>query len=191
MQENRAHVKSLFKTTSFLGRQALPLRGHNERDEAENKGHFLELLDVIATDDRNVKSKQERRYAHYSSSEAQNDMVRIIGEKIRNIISEVGEARYFSVLVDETKDLSKKKQLAILIRYVHVGIIKEIAIGTYHMKDLTAESLAQQIIKELSSLDIQLCVAQCYDGARVMRGNVRGVQAVKREKCRMHTLSCT
>ena len=110
-------------------------------------------------------------------------MVRVIGEKIRSIIiSEVGEARYFSVLVDETKDLSKKEQLAILIRYVHDGIIKERAIGTYHMMDLTAESLAQKIIKELSSLDIQLCVAQCYDGASVMRGNVRGVQALIREK---------
>ena len=184
VRENRAHVKSLIEAASFLGRQGLPFRGHDEDDDAQNKGNFLELLDVMKND-KDMMSKDQRRYGHYSSPEAQNDMIKVIGEKIRDtIINEVKEALYFSILVDETKDLSKKEQLAIMVRYVHNGMIKERAIGTYHMKDLTAEALAQKIIGllETSSLDIQLCVAQCYDGASVMRGNVRGVQALIRDR---------
>lgn len=47
--------------------------------------------------------------------------------------------------MDETKE-----QLAILLQYVHKGVVKERAIGTIHMKDLCAESLALFIMNKLS-----------------------------------------
>ncbi|KAJ8358520.1 hypothetical protein SKAU_G00150450 [Synaphobranchus kaupii] len=131
------------------------------------------------------RSAEKRRYGHYSSPHNQNDMIRVFGEKVKKIIlEEVKDARFFAILVDETKDLSKKEQLAIIIRYVHDGCIKERALGTWHMKELSAEALATFLFKEIGSmgLDIQLCVGQCYDGASVMRGNVSGVQARIKDK---------
>ncbi|KAJ8359025.1 hypothetical protein SKAU_G00155500 [Synaphobranchus kaupii] len=171
VRENRAHVMSLLKVTALLGRQGLAFRGHTEVSESDNKGNFLEFVDVLAdTDD----ALQKRRYGHYLSPHNQNDMIRVFGEKVKKIILEdVKDARFFAILVDETKDLSKKEQLAIIIRYVHDGCIKERALGTWHMKELSAEALATFLFKEIGSmgLDIQLCVGQCYDGASVMRGN--------------------
>jgi len=81
--------------------------------------------------------------------------------------------------VDETKDLSRKEQLAILVRYVHGSVIKERALGTYPMRSLTADALSTFIINKLHSLglDWQNCVGQCYDGASVMSGWANGVQA--------------
>lgn len=39
--ENREHVKLLFKITSFLGRQGLAFRGHDESSSSNNRGNFL------------------------------------------------------------------------------------------------------------------------------------------------------
>lgn len=188
IRQNRVHLKAMLNVTSLLGRQGLPFRGHSEDDEGDNKGNFLEAIDLLAAESGKEGGgalRQDRRYGQYSSPESQNEMIKVFGEKIKKIIvEEVKEAGYFSILVDETKDLSKKEQLAILVRYTLHGHIKERAIGTYHMKDLCAESLATAICDELSSqgIDMQLCVGQCYDGASVMRGRVRGVQARIREE---------
>lgn len=69
----------MFKATALLGHQGLPFRGHNEQEDSANKGNFLEFVDVLATDE-GVKS---RKYGHYSSPESQNDMIRVIGDRIK------------------------------------------------------------------------------------------------------------
>ena len=93
---------------------------------------------------------------------------------------EIKRAGFFSVIADETKDISKKEQLAVLIRYVDSETfqIKERVIGVHYLQDLSADSLASKIINNLISLGIApaLCVGQCYDGAKVMSGCVKGVQ---------------
>lgn len=46
--------------------------------------------------------------------------------------------------------------------------VHERANGCYHMKKSDAESLSHEIIKIISKnkLDINKCIAQCYDGAK-------------------------
>ena len=182
--ENRSHVKALLRATSYLGRQGLAFRGHDETETSDNKGNFVELLDTMSETDACLKAKMERRYGHYSSHEYQNDLIRVFGERIEQVIvAEIIEARFFAILVDETKDISKKEQLAVIIRYVHQCCIKERVIGTYHMKHLDAVSLSKFIYEKVVSigLDWNYCVAQCYDGASVMSGWANGVQAKIRE----------
>ena len=65
-------------------------------------------------------------------------------------MQELKSAKYFAVLVDETKDSSKKEQLAILLRYFDEGKVKERPIGCYHKKSLDAESLANFILVTVS-----------------------------------------
>lgn len=85
--------------------------------------------------------------------------------------------------MDETKDLSKKEQFAVFLRYVHSGVIKESALGAFHMEDLSAYSLSTFLVDKLTEfgIDMQFCVGQCYDGASVMWGSVNGVQAKIKE----------
>ncbi|KAJ8884668.1 hypothetical protein PR048_016526 [Dryococelus australis] len=81
------------------------------------------------------------------------------------------ETGFYSIMADETKDVSKVEQLAILIRNVDCDDwkIKERDIGLHHLKNYSAQGL-----------DLKNCVEQCYDGANVMSGWENGVQA--REK---------
>lgn len=182
--ENRSHIKTLLRATGFLGRQGWAFRGHDESDNSDNRGNFIEFLDVLVDTDACLKSRMEHHYGHYMSVEYQNDLIRVIGEKIEKTIAhEILAAEFFAILVDETKDISKKEQLSIIIRYFHAECVKERVIGTYHMKALDAESLSNFIYQKVVSIGLNWnnCVAQCYDGASVMSGWATGVQARIRE----------
>jgi hypothetical protein len=71
--ENRNHVKALLRATSFLGRQGLAFRGHDETETSDNKGNFVELMETLSEGDSNLKLKMERSYGHYMSHVYQND----------------------------------------------------------------------------------------------------------------------
>lgn len=185
MNENREHVKALLKVTALLGRLGTAFRSHDETESSANKGHFVETCNLLAEYSPTLFNKLQRRYGHYTSHEYQNDLISVIGSRLRStIVQEVKRAKYFAVLVDETKDNSKKEQLAILLRYFDEGKVRERPIGCYHMKSLDAESLASFIHDTVAKLglDWNYCVAQCYDGASVMSGPFSGVQARLRAK---------
>lgn len=97
----------------------------------------------------------------------------------KNIFNKMTSFGVYSILVYETKDSSKKKQLSFVIRFVDNNFnIFEKALGCSCMKKSDANSLAQEIVKLIqeNNLENNKCVAQCYDGASVMSGVYSGVQ---------------
>lgn len=106
--ENRKHIIFLLKATLFLAKQGLAFRGHNETDCSNNKGNFIQLLEMFADNAMAVKLKS--RYGHYTSPEYQNDLIHIIASCTRkNILSKISSIGVYTILVDETKDISKKE----------------------------------------------------------------------------------
>lgn len=76
----------MLNVTALLGHQGLPFRGHNEDDESDNKGNFLETIDMLVAEsgkNRGVWLREDRRYRQYSSPLSQNEMIQVIGEKIK------------------------------------------------------------------------------------------------------------
>ena len=61
VQENRAHVKEILVQNHVVsGKSGPPLSvATTNKMRLKNNGNVLELLDVVATDDRNMKSQQE------------------------------------------------------------------------------------------------------------------------------------
>jgi hypothetical protein len=91
----------------------------------------------------------------------------------------------FSVLVDESRDISIKEQMAIVVRFVNKkGEVIEHFLGIKHVKDTTSESLKKALVDMLS--DHGLVVAnirgQGYDGASNMRGEFNGLQKLIRDE---------
>ena len=185
--DNRKQVKVLLDAIILLARTGQGLRGSSESDDSNNRGNLIELIDYTKKYlEPDVALKFERRYGHYSSPEIQNECIHLLGKEVRDDVARaVGENDFFAILVDETKDLSRKEQLCIILRYFDAveNQIKERAIGTFHMKLLDSESLTRAIQEQIGllGLDMNNCVAQCYDGASVMSGAVSGVQARIRE----------
>lgn len=184
IDENRLHVLFLLKVTLYLAKQGLAFRGHNESCDSKNKGNFIELLQLFG--DEKIKQKLESRYGHYTSPEYQNDLIYTIAKCTRQqILKKINKHGYFTIMVDETKDKSKKEQMSFILRFLDEDYnICEKSIGCFHMTKSDAVTLSDQIFKIIvdNNLNINNCVAQCYDGASVMSGAYTGVQERIRDK---------
>ncbi|KAL3243420.1 hypothetical protein MRX96_020575 [Rhipicephalus microplus] len=90
----------------------------------------------------------------------------------------------FGLIVDETKDLSKTEPLSVVVRYYLNGAVFERFLGFCNAEQLDAKSLLSYVKETLNrcGIDSQLCIAQTYDGASVMSGTSRGVQALFRQE---------
>lgn len=183
IQRNRHYIKTVAEVIILCARQDLALRGHDESQSSQNRGNFLEILYLIAQHDEIIKDRLSIvgfRNATYTSPAIQNIMLNVLGNIVRKTIcSNVQNAKFFSILADETKDTSKKEQLSIVLRYVDVkACIHEHFLTYVEAIDLTAEGLSNLILNTLGEyqLDCNLLVSQGYDGASVMSGRCSGVQ---------------
>nr|CAI5831362.1 unnamed protein product [Callosobruchus analis] len=135
IEDHRNRLKAIIETIIFLGRQNIPFRGH--RDDGEvlkthdmaNEGNFRELIrfrikggdSVLETHLRDTSSR-----ATYISKTSQNEFIKLCGEEIRQqIISRITEAGIYSLLFDETTDISGKSQISLSLRYVSDGFVRE------------------------------------------------------------------
>ena len=83
-------------------------------------------------------------------------------------------ASVYSVLVDKSKDISKKEQLSIALRYVDdEAVVQEYVLTFTEATTCTAEGLTIHILATLKQFDLdpQHIVSQGYDGAAIMSGS--------------------
>ena len=115
----------------------------------------------------------------YTSKTIQNSLIEVVRQRIlRDIISEVNRAKYYTIIADEVTDLSNKEQLSLALRYVLDGRVKEVFVDftfverIMFVERITGEMLAQAILQWLATWNLphsDIC-GQCYDGASNMAG---------------------
>ena len=183
IEKNRHYMKTIAKILSLRCRQEIALRGHDEGVASHNRGNFLEILKIAAQHDEDIQSKllHGPKIATYLSPEMQNLVIHILADMVRSIITkEIKEATYFTILADETKDISKKEQFSIVARYFQAGSysIRERFLTYIEATSLTADGLSSYILDTIKAfnLDLKYLVSQGYDGASVMSGRCAGVQ---------------
>ncbi len=124
--KNHSIIKHIADAIHLYGTQSIALRGRRDdstADSSSNKGTFLALLQyAIRSGDTVLKKhfKESGRNAIYTSKTIQNQLIEIIlGYYFRdNIISEIKEDKFYSVLCDEVRDISNKEQVSIVLRFV-------------------------------------------------------------------------
>lgn len=122
--------------------------------------------------------------ATYVSWRIQNEVISIVNDLVQQkIASKVNNAQCFSVLVDETSDISRIEQVSITLRYVEGETLREDFLQFFPTTIATGQALANIILEKLKELniDIEFLYGQGYDGASVMSGEFKGVQAIIKE----------
>ncbi|XP_015072632.1 uncharacterized protein LOC107016792 [Solanum pennellii] len=92
-------------------------------------------------------------------------------ETVKAILEELN-GDYFSLLVDESFDVSHKEQMVIVFRYIdRMRFVMERLIDIVHVQDASASSLKKAILNLLAqhSLTPSIVRGQCYDGASNMQ----------------------
>ncbi|RWR76195.1 zinc finger MYM-type protein 1-like protein [Cinnamomum micranthum f. kanehirae] len=180
--EYRIRLKATLASVRFLLRQGLPFRGHDESEDSNNMGNFLELLQVLANQNKAIKRvvfENAPENLKLTSPKVQKDIVNAAAaETAQAIIYELGDAP-FSLLVDESRDISIKEQMAIVIRYVDKrGCVIERFLAVEHVMDTKAQSLkvAIEAVFSKHGLSMSSLRGQGYDGAANMKGEFNGLQ---------------
>uniref|UniRef100_G3Q2L3 HAT C-terminal dimerisation domain-containing protein n=1 Tax=Gasterosteus aculeatus TaxID=69293 RepID=G3Q2L3_GASAC len=165
----------------------LALRGHTETLFTPSNGHFLKEVELMAMFDPIMKEHLHRvergtSQNSYLGHHVQNELIELLSSQIISaIVDDIKQAKFFSVILDCTPDISHIEQLSVVIRVVSLmekPHVMEHFRGFLEAEESTGQNLASMILTKLEDLGIpfQDCRGQSYDNGANMRGKNKGVQ---------------
>ena len=173
--ERRKCLLKLLSNARFLARQGLPFRG----DNVEADSNFMQLIYLRHEDDVKLVDWLNQKTNKYTSGKMQNEMMKVMALRVlREIAESLQNAPFFTVMVDETADVSNMEQVVICLRWVSEDFnIQEEFIGLYEVTSTRADIIYAAITDVLQRLNLALSKVrgQCYDGAAAMCGTKSGV----------------
>ncbi|CAN1185010.1 Zinc finger MYM-type protein 1, partial [Linum perenne] len=152
-EEYRVRLEASFKCINWLLKHGLPFRGHDESEE------------FYASDIEHVKSvvlENAPKNQQMTSPDIQKDIVHALAlETTKLITADIGDD-FFAILADESRDVSMKEQMGVVLRDTKAISLKT-AIESMLMKN---------------GLSISRVRGQGYDGASNMKGEINGLKTL-------------
>ncbi|PUZ66863.1 hypothetical protein GQ55_3G377900 [Panicum hallii var. hallii] len=149
-------------TARLLLNQGLPFQDHDESKNSLNKGNFRDFHECLAEHDP-------------------EDIIECFAaEVLHSILEELGND-VFCLLVDESRDVSCKQQMVVVLRYVDKhGMVKERFVGLVHVTETSSSHLKSSIDSLSAKLKLSLkqVRGQGYDGVSNMRCEFNGLQSL-------------
>ena len=194
-RRNRAVIKKISKTTSFLAQKKWAVR--------ENFQDVIEFIKDLGDEDLSAHLRGSSARATYVLTASTDEFIRCLSDFLeQGFINRLTAAREFSLLADETTDIAGRAELAIFIRYVDSDChqVKQEFLGVVEVVGSTgAEALCQIICKVLreKGVDINQLRLNGFDGTNTMSGEISGLQRrlqhlvphAKYVNCRNHRLA--
>ena len=117
--ENQKALYAILSTIRFLARQGLPLRGsYVGQGCGEFNSNFMQLLQLRKHDMPNLDAWLCKSQDRFTCPMMQNEVLEITASAILQKIAHNLAGKVFSIMVDETTDISNTEQLVFCIRYV-------------------------------------------------------------------------
>ncbi|XP_075645820.1 uncharacterized protein LOC142616986 [Castanea sativa] len=183
-REYRTRLNALVDCICFLQWQGLAFHGHDESKDSNNQGNFLELLQFLAKHNEEIdKAILENAPENHqmTSPDIQKEIANVATvETINAIIKDIGDSS-FAIIVDESRNMSTKEQLAIALRYVDkLRHVNERFLGIRHVNNTAVVTLKSAIERVFNkhSLSISRLWGQGYNWASNMQGELNGLKTL-------------
>nr|XP_010910628.1 uncharacterized protein LOC105036570 [Elaeis guineensis] len=128
-----------------------------------------------------VALKNAPQNAKHTSPAIQEEILHIFANNVRvTICNKIGKAK-FCLIMDEARDISKRKQMALVLKFVDKeGFIGEHFLDLVHVKDTTAATFKKEIFDVLShhNLSFKNFRGQGYDSATTRVAEIAHLIAV-------------
>ena len=148
----------------------MAFRGYRESEFSLKPGNFRELVKFLVTHNESLSKVFEATPSNLKlvAPKIQKD---IASETTRAIIDELG-GDFFTVLIDESRDISVKEQMVVVLCFVDKkGRVVERFLSLVHVSTTTALSLktALEFLFAKHGLSLSRIRGQGYDGANNMQ----------------------
>ncbi|KAK4607729.1 hypothetical protein RGQ29_001520 [Quercus rubra] len=153
-----------------FGKNNLAFRGKNEKIYQENNEHVQRI-------------QHGAIHNHYLGHNIQNELIQLLANEIKGkIIKKIKEAKYFSIILYCTPDVSHQEQMTLVLRCVNISTspikIDEHFVEFLKVDDTSGKGLFNEIISVIKSLELDIndVRGQGYDNGSNMKGKKQGVQ---------------
>ena len=170
-EEKRIMLSGVIDLAKFLSTQGLPFRGHREEfrsdQEFENRGNFLEGMDLIGKHNDIIKNKMKtikkvqgndelKRQLTLVSKTTQNEIIDILGSIVKErTVRNIKTAKYYVLIADECT-VNSKQYLSLCIRYVLGEEIREDFLSLKELQSENSESITKVIVEEIATADLHI-----------------------------------
>ena len=168
--KNRSIILKLLRSVYFMAKEHVP--------------HCITFTDLVGLQIENGDDTLKQHVesgagnAQYTSSFSCTNMIKAIDNWILNgLHSSIRKSSYFSILADESQDITSQEELSVCCRWLVNGKPEEHFLDIIHVKATTAETLAKALTEfmETTGFDLEKLVGQGYDGAATFSGTKTGV----------------
>ena len=141
-------LERLIDIVIFLGERNLAFRGSDETLGSSQNGNFLGLFELLAKRDPVLNELQNRiirhkTNQHYLSKSIQNELINLVAKETENaLLTQLKQAKYYSIILDCTPDISHQEQMTVIFRFVqcddeHGARVKEAFFGYLSVNNST------------------------------------------------------
>ena len=117
----RVQLNAIVDCIRFLLCQGLAFRGHDKSQGSSDKRNFLELVQFLGDHNESINEVLQTalKNCKLTHLEIQKDIVNAIASKTSKAIIKDLDNGFFSILVNESHDISVKEQMSLVLRYVN------------------------------------------------------------------------
>lgn len=156
---NRKKLIPILSSLYFCALHNLPIRGKSDDSAVFNKllQYRIDAGDTILKYHLENASKNLTYISHH----AQNELLESMSVTLKSVLTqEINESTCFSIIADETADISGIEQLSICIQFLKDNNINEEFIGFYPLEEFDANFISKTILDACShmNLDMNKCV---------------------------------
>ncbi|KAJ8866875.1 hypothetical protein PR048_032737 [Dryococelus australis] len=156
-----------------LGSQNLAFRGTQEKWISYGNGNYLKFVEYLS-----LFNPIMHEHLRKLGKAIQNEFIQVLSNAIQEeILSAVHGAKYFSIVLDCTPDVSHIEQMTIIVRFVTItdakgSEIKEHFLGLVPISDTTSSGLTTTILEKFAdmTLPIENLHGQGYDNGSNVKG---------------------